>query len=114
VQLLHRLHDPRERGYRQRLARVEQKDPLQQFLQALDHERAGDYPRAIDHMRRALQLKPDEHRFYAALARLYERAGDIARARSALAGAQSHSRGKVQANYEAERERLRKLQATRD
>jgi Tfp pilus assembly protein PilF len=114
VQLLHRLNDPRERGYRQRLARVEQKDPLQQFLQALDHERAGDYPRAIDSMRRAIQLKPDEHRFYAALARIYERAGDVPRARSALASAQSHSRGKVQANYQAERERLRKRQAARD
>ena len=97
VQLLHRLNDPRERGYRQRLARVEQKDPLQQFLQALDHERAGNYPRAIASMRRAIQLKPDEHRFYAALARIYEREGDVSRARSALASAQSHSRGKVQA-----------------
>jgi Tfp pilus assembly protein PilF len=114
VQLLHQLNDPRERGYRQRLARVEQNDPLQQFLQALDQERTGNYTRAIDSMRRAIQLKPDEHRFYAALARIYERAGDISRARSALAGAQSHSRGKVQAHYQAERERLRKLQATRD
>ena len=112
VQLLHRLKDPRERGYRRRLASVEQKDPLQQFLQALDHERAGDYPRAIDSIRRAIQLMPDEHRFYAALARIYERAGDVSRARSALASAQSHSRGKVQANYQAERERLRRQQAT--
>jgi Tfp pilus assembly protein PilF len=114
VQLLHRLKDPRERGYRRRLASVEQKDPLQQFLQALDHERAGDYPRAIDSIRRAIQLMPDEHRFYAALARIYERAGDITRARSALASAQSHSRGKVQANYQAERERLRRQQAAKD
>jgi Tfp pilus assembly protein PilF len=113
VQLLHRLKDPRERGYRRRLASVEQKDPLQQFLQALDHERAGDYPRAIESIRRAIQLMPDEHRFYAALARIYERAGDVSRARSALASAQSHSRGKVQANYQAERERLRRQQATR-
>jgi Tfp pilus assembly protein PilF len=114
VQLLHRRNDPRERGYRQRLARVEQKDPLQQFLQALDHERAGDYPRAIGSMRRAIQLKPDEHRFYAALARIYERAGDLARARSALASAQSHSRGKIQATYQAERDRLRMQQAAKD
>ncbi|MFS8063971.1 MAG: tetratricopeptide repeat protein [Luteimonas sp.] len=114
VQLLHRLKDPRERGYRQRLARVEQKDPLQQFLRALDCERAGDYPGAIVNMRRAIQLKPDEHRFYAALARIYERAGDITRARSALASAQSHSRGKIHAGYQAERDRLRREQATKD
>ena len=114
VQLLHQLQDSRESSYRQRLARVEQKDPLQQFLRALDYERAGDYPKAIASMRRAIQLKPDEHRFYAALARIYEEAGDITRARSSLASAQSHSRGKVQAQYQAERERLRRQQAAKD
>ena len=47
VQILHRNHDPREIEFRQRLGRVEQKDPLQQFLQALDYEREGNFPRAI-------------------------------------------------------------------
>jgi tetratricopeptide (TPR) repeat protein len=106
VQLLHDRHDSREVGFRQRLARVEQRDPLQQFLQALDYERAGNFPRAISSMRRAIQLKSDEHRFYAALARLYQRAGDIPRARSALASAQLRSTGKIQAMYRAERDRL--------
>jgi Flp pilus assembly protein TadD len=106
VQLLHGRQDPREVEFRQRLARVEQKDPLQQFLQALDFERNGNFPRAIASMRRAIQLKPDEHRFYAALARLYQRVGDLTRARSALSGAQSHSGGKTQAMYRAERDRL--------
>ena len=116
VQLLHVRGDRREVEFRQRLSRVEQRDPLQQFLQALDYERAGNFPRAIASTRRAIQLKPDEHRFYAALARLYQRVGDFTRARSALASAQALSDGKTQAMYRAERDRLRKLgeQARRD
>ena len=106
VQLLHGRHDPREVDLRQRLARIELKDPLQQFLVALDLERNGNFPRAIASMRRAIQLKPDEHRFYAALARLYQRVGDLTRARSALSSAQSHSAGKFQAMYREQREHL--------
>jgi Flp pilus assembly protein TadD len=106
LQLLHARHDPREAEYRQRLARIEQRDPLQQFMQALDYQRSGDLARALSSMRRAIQLKSDEPRFYAALARLYERMGDAARARSALASAQSHSGGKERERYRAERERL--------
>jgi Flp pilus assembly protein TadD len=106
VQLLHRRHDARETGYRQRLARVEQHDPLQQFLQALDYERTGNFPRAIASIRRAIQLKQDEHRFYAVLARLYQRVGDSTRARSALASAQSLSSGKTRDMYRAERDRV--------
>lgn len=106
VQLLHRKHDGRETGFRQRLARVEQHDPLQQFLQALDYERAGNFPRAIASIRRAIQLKQDEHRFYAVLARLYQRVGDFTRARSALASAQSLSSGETRDRYRAERDRV--------
>jgi Flp pilus assembly protein TadD len=109
VQLMHRNGDRREIEYRQRLARVEQKDPLQQFLQGLDYERAGNFPRAIASVRRAIQLKSDEHRFYAALARLYQRVGDFTRARSALSSAQALSAGRTQAMYRAERDRLRDM-----
>lgn len=109
VQLMHRNGDRREVEYRQRLARVEQKDPLQQFLQGLDYERAGNFPRAIASIRRAIQLKSGEHRFYAALARLYQRVGDFTRARSALSSAQALSAGKTQALYRAERDRLRDM-----
>ena len=107
VQLLHRKQDGRESGFRERLARVEQRDPLQQFLQALDYERAGNFPRAIASIRRAIQLKQDEHRFYAVLARLYQRVGDSARARSALASAQALSSGQTRDRYRAERDRVR-------
>jgi tetratricopeptide (TPR) repeat protein len=109
VQLMHSNGDPREVEFRQRLARVELKDPLQQFLQGLDYERTGNFPRAIASVRRAIQLMPKEHRFYAALARLYQRVGDYPRARSALSSAQSLSAGKTQAMYRAERDRLRDM-----
>ncbi|HEX2595924.1 MAG TPA: tetratricopeptide repeat protein [Luteimonas sp.] len=106
VQLLDRRGDPREGYYRQRLARVEQKDPLQQYLEALDFERARDYPHAIEHLQRAIQLKRDEDRFYAALARVYESAGDTTRASSALARAQSLSEGRNKAMYRTARDRI--------
>ena len=106
VQLLHQLQDSRESSYRQRLARVEQKDPLQQYLEALDFERARDYPHAIEHLQRAIQLKRDEDRFYAALARVYESAGDTTRASSALARAQSLSEGRNKAMYRTARDRI--------
>jgi Flp pilus assembly protein TadD len=106
VQLLHRTHDRRETEYRQRLSRVEQKDPLQQYLQALDYERAGNFPRAIASVRRAIQLKQDEHRFYDLLARLYQRMGDFTRARSALASAQGLSSGETKQKYRDARARL--------
>lgn len=106
VQLMHRTHDRREIEYRQRLSRVEQRDPLQQYLQALDYERAGNFPRAIASVRRAIQLKQDEHRFYDLLARLYQRVGDFTRARSALASAQGLSSGEAKQKYRAERDRL--------
>lgn len=106
VQLMRRTHDGREIEYRQRLARVEQRDPLQQYLQALDYERAGNYSRAIASVRRAIQLKQDEHRFYDLLARLYQRVGDYTRARSALASAQALSSGETRQKYRAERARL--------
>ena len=109
VQILRRNHDAREIEFRQRLGRVEQKDPLQQFLQALDYEREGNFPRAIASVRRAIQLKPDEHRFYAALARLYQRAGEFTRARSALASARSLSQGKTREMYRIERDRLQQM-----
>lgn len=109
VQLMHRRGDRREAYFRERLSRVEQNDPLQQFLQALDFERIGKIPDAIASVRRAIRLKPDEHRFYAAMARMYQRAGDLNRARAALADAQSLSEGKTQAMYRAERDRLRRI-----
>jgi Flp pilus assembly protein TadD len=111
VQLLHRSGDRREAVFRRQLQRVEQKDPLQQFLQALDYERAGDFPRAIERLQRAIQLKQDEHRFYAALARVYQSLGDLKRAGTALTRAQALSNGKTQAMYRAERDRLRKAPA---
>src|SRR6476659_769021 len=107
VQILRRRNDPSAVEYQQRLSRVEQRDPLQQFLQALDYEQMGNYPRAIASARRAIQLMPEEHRFYAALARLYERVGDHTRARSALASAHSLTDDKVREMYRVQRDMVK-------
>ena len=109
VDLLHRNgNDPREAEFRQRLARVQQNDPLQHFVEALDYERVGDYPRAIEHYRRAIQLHHGEHRFYSALARAYLLAGDTRDASRALGRAESLSDGATRAAYRAQLEDLRR------
>ncbi len=108
VELSRRLGDARrEADYRQRLARVQQRDPLHHFLQASDFERIGDYPHAIEHYRRAIQLHGGEHRFHAALARAYLLAGDTRRAAKALDRAQALSDGDTRAAYRAQLDRLR-------
>ena len=107
VQILRSRNDPSAVEYQQRLSRVEQRDPLQQFLQALDFEQMGNYPRAIASARRAIQLMPEEHRFYAALARLYERVGDLTRARSALASAHALTDDKVREMYRVQRDMMK-------
>ena len=109
VQLLQDEKDKREGEYRRRLGQVEQRDPLQQLLEGLDFERSGDLGRAIAKLKHAIQLKNNEPRFYAVLARLYERSGDLDGARSALWTAQSLSSGAIRLTYAGERERLRSL-----
>jgi tetratricopeptide (TPR) repeat protein len=107
VDLAHRSGDRRrEAEFRERLARVQQNDPLQHFVQALDFERLGDYPHAIEHYLRAIQLHHGEHRFYSALARAYLLAGDNRRASRALARAESLSDGATRAAYRAQRDGL--------
>ena len=108
VGLMHRNGDPREAYFRLRLANVQQNDPLQHFVQALDYERIGDYARAIEHYRRAIQLHRNEHRFYSALARAYVRSGDTHRASRALIRAQALSDGATRAAYRAQRDSLQR------
>ena len=109
VDLTHRNGDNRrEAGYRQRLARVQQNDPLQHFIEALDYERVGDYPHAIEHYRRAIQLHRSEHRFYSALARAYLLAGNTREAGRALTHAEWLSDGATRAAYRAQRDNLQR------
>jgi Flp pilus assembly protein TadD len=83
--LARRLGQPeREQSLRRRLARVQRRDPVHQFIQGLDYERLHDYPHAIEHYRRAIHLHRGESRFYEALARVYLLAGDSRRAGQAL------------------------------
>lgn len=103
IGLSHRLGDAaREADYRRRLDRVQQHDPLHQFMLAMDFERTGDYAQAIAHYRRAIRLHAGEHRFYSALARAYLKAGDPRRAGKALTRAQSLSDGATRAAYRAQ------------
>ena len=98
----------REQAFRERLARVQQHDPLQQFIRGLDYERLGDYPSAIEHYRHAIQLHHDEHRFYSALARVYLLSGDTRRAGKALQRASTYSNGATRAAYQAQLQDLQK------
>ena len=101
VELAHRRGDAREEWrWRDRLAQVQQRDPLQHFMQALDYERIGDYAQAIVHFERAIRLHPRDHRFYAALARACVEAGDRDAARDALMRARRYSTGGARARYE--------------
>lgn len=107
VSLARRLGDTRrEEEFRRRLVRVQQKDPLYQFMRGLDLERTGDYTRAIAHYRRAIRLYPGEHRFYSAQARAYLKAGDPKRAGNALKRAQALTDGATRAAYQAQLQAL--------
>lgn len=93
--------------YRERLTRVQRKDPFYHFLIAMDFERNGAYAEAIDHYQRAIHWHRDEHRFFAALARVYLLSGDTERAGKALQRAQALSQGTMRAAYGAKLDRLR-------
>ena len=97
----------REAEFRERLTRVQQKDPFHHFLQALDYEFAGDFAQAIAHYRQAIRLHRGDHRFHAALAGVLERSGDRASAREALRRAISLSDGAARAAYRARIHELR-------
>jgi Flp pilus assembly protein TadD len=96
-----------EKRYRHRLGKVQKTDPFYHFLLAKDFERQGDFAKAISHYQRAIQWHRDEHRFFAALARVYLLSGDTERAGKALARAQALSEGPVRAAYGAKLDRLR-------
>ncbi len=53
------------------LESVQSRDPLHQFMLALDAEQAGDFERAATHYRRAIKLHEGEHSFHFGLARVY-------------------------------------------
>lgn len=107
--LARRLGDAkREAAFQSRLARVQQKDPLHHFIQAMDYEQRGDYVQAIAHYRRAIRLYNGEHRFYSALARVYLKAGNPRRAGKALVRAQALTNGATRAAYSAQLQELKR------
>lgn len=109
ISLSRRLGDARsEAEFRHRLDRVQQKDPLYHFMQAMDYERNSDYPQAIRHYRRAIRLHAGEHRFYSALARAYLKAGNPRGAGRALKRAQALTDGATRAVYRAQLQELKR------
>ncbi len=94
-----------------RLERLRQRDPFDQFLLALERERAGDYDGAVRHYRRAIRLFGSEHRFHEGLARAYLHRGDARRAGRELERARQLSQGLDQARYQAKIDRLRNRDA---
>jgi tetratricopeptide (TPR) repeat protein len=114
VELAHRRGDAREEAdWRARLAEVQQRDPLQHFMEALDYERIGNYAQAIAQFQHAIRLHPGDHRFYAALARACIEASDRRCARNALQQARHYSEGPLRAQYDGLLSDLREGEAIR-
>ena len=108
---LYQLNGDRKRefGFRRRLEAARLKDPFHQFLLAVEYEKRGDYPQAIDHYKRAIRLHDSEHRFYFGLARSYLHIGDARRAGRALVRAQAVSDEATRGVYQAKLARLKQL-----
>lgn len=84
----HRIGAPeRATPFVKKLALVQARDPLHQYVLALDFETRGDLPKAVEHFRRAIRLYRGEYRFHAGLARVYTQLGDLRRAKRELARA---------------------------
>lgn len=107
---LHELHgdQPRAAAYRDRLERLQRRDPFHHFLAAVEHERRGEYALAAERYRRAIRLHGDEHRFHFALARVYLHLGDARRAGRALRRAQRLGDERSRALYQAKLDLLRR------
>lgn len=91
----------------QRLAAVQARDPLHQFLLAADYERRGDWEQALAHYRRAVRLFEPEHSFHYALARVNVVLGHGEAARRELERARELSNGATRARYQAKLDYLR-------
>jgi Flp pilus assembly protein TadD len=96
-----------EAAFRRRLERVQQRDPLYQFVLGIYAERDGDLELAIRHYRSAIGLFDGEHRFHSALARAYLEAGNTRRAGRALRRAHALSDGSTRDAYAAQLQALR-------
>lgn len=81
----------RSASFKQRLQKVQLKDPYYQLLQAMDAAEQGDYGLAVKRYKRAIRLHRSEPRFYLGLAHAYQELGDEGRARRALSRARALS-----------------------
>lgn len=96
----------RARAMEKRLFSVERRDPFYQVVQAISHERSGDYAKAVGFYRRAIRLMGREHHLYFGLARSYAHLGDIGRAKEALIQARNASEDDQHTLYQAKLDKL--------
>lgn len=74
--------------YLKRLENLQKRDPLRQFILALDFEKRGEWRQAVAHYQRAIRLYAGEYRFHAGLANAYAQLGDRRRSARAMQRAQ--------------------------
>lgn len=89
------------------LEALQSRDPLHQFMRAVDAERNRDFERAAEHYRRAIKLHEGEHSFHFGLARVYVQLGRDRAAARALERARALSEGEQRQRYVAKLAALR-------
>ncbi|MBL0028357.1 MAG: tetratricopeptide repeat protein [Rhodanobacteraceae bacterium] len=92
-----------------KLESVQARDPLHQFMLALDAELGRDFEGAAKHYRRAIRLHEGEHSFHFGLARAYFQLGQTRAAERELRRAEALSSGEVRGRYQTKLEHLRAL-----
>ncbi|HQW81630.1 MAG: tetratricopeptide repeat protein [Rhodanobacteraceae bacterium] len=96
-----------------KLESVRARNPLHQFMLALDAEMGRDFELAAKHFRRAIRLHEGEHSFHFGLARAYFHLGRTREAERELQRAEALSSGEVRERYQTKLERLRALAIAR-
>lgn len=92
-----------------RAERTLRKDPYYQFSLGRQQEQSGNYSEAIAHYRRAVSLKPDEHRFHFGLGRMYFTLGKLRMADRELSLAEDLSNGSLREKYQDKLAALRQM-----
>jgi len=87
-------------GIAPRVERYRQRNPYYLMFRAEEAMELGDYDRSRDLLQRAIELRPEEHRFHFALARTEYLAGDPVSGEASLARARELAPADVAADYQ--------------
>ncbi|GAB2515355.1 transglutaminase-like domain-containing protein [Lysobacter humi (ex Lee et al. 2017)] len=99
--------------FRERLDRVQARDPFHHFQKAVALEAARDFTGALRHYRRAIALHDGEHRFFHGLSRVQAALGDVEHSRKSLERAHALSGGDARIRYLGKLQKLQKLRGGR-